>query len=106
MAENKMADISVEVDKGLYEEASKILREQYDVSVETAFVWFAKACIKDKGLLETLYLESIPGMTEQLKEGMKTPISECVTLDSLFENYDGTNQCQENDTGKPVGKEV
>ena len=33
------------------------------------------------GLQETLYLQSIPGMTESILEGKATPISEC--LDSV-----------------------
>ena len=28
-------------------------------------------------LQETLYLTSIPGMAESIKEGMKTPVEEC-----------------------------
>jgi len=32
-------------------------------------------------LLETLYLQSIPGMAESIIEGMATPLSEC--LDSV-----------------------
>lgn len=30
------------------------------------------------GMMETLYLTSIPGMKEQLIEGKDTPLSECV----------------------------
>ena len=33
------------------------------------------------GLLETLYLQSVPGMKESIMEGKSTPISEC--LDSV-----------------------
>ena len=29
------------------------------------------------GIMETLYLCSIPGMKESIVEGMKTPVSEC-----------------------------
>ena len=29
-------------------------------------------------LIETLYLESIPGMKKKIVDGMKTPLSECV----------------------------
>lgn len=29
-------------------------------------------------LQETLYLMSVPGMTESLKQGLETPLSECV----------------------------
>lgn len=31
-----------------------------------------------RGLMETLYLTSIPGMKEKLIEGMNTPLDECV----------------------------
>jgi PHD/YefM family antitoxin component YafN of YafNO toxin-antitoxin module len=30
------------------------------------------------GLMETLYLSSIPGMKERIVEGIKTPVSECI----------------------------
>ena len=30
------------------------------------------------GLMETLYLSSVPNMKERIIEGMNTPISECV----------------------------
>lgn len=33
------------------------------------------------GLLETAYLCSIPGMAESIKEGLETPLDECVELD-------------------------
>lgn len=29
-------------------------------------------------LMETLYLTSIPGMRENIQEGLKTPLSDCV----------------------------
>lgn len=32
-----------------------------------------------RSISETLYLVSIPGMKESIKEGMKTPIEECNT---------------------------
>jgi len=32
------------------------------------------------GLMETLYLNSIPGMRERIIEGMNTPIEECIYL--------------------------
>ena len=31
------------------------------------------------GLLETLYLNSIPGMKEKIIEGMNTPLDECIS---------------------------
>lgn len=31
-----------------------------------------------KGLMETLYLSSIPGMEEKIVEGMKTSIEDCI----------------------------
>jgi len=30
------------------------------------------------GLMETLYLTSIPNIREQIKEGLETPLEECV----------------------------
>ncbi len=29
-------------------------------------------------IMETLYLSSVPGMTEKIREGLNTPLSECV----------------------------
>lgn len=34
-------------------------------------------------LQETLYLLQVPGMREDIFEGMRTPIKECVTKDEL-----------------------
>jgi PHD/YefM family antitoxin component YafN of YafNO toxin-antitoxin module len=30
------------------------------------------------GLMETIYLSSIPNMKERITEGMNTPVSECI----------------------------
>lgn len=30
------------------------------------------------GLMETLYLSSIPGMEEKIKKGMQTPLEDCI----------------------------
>lgn len=35
------------------------------------------------GLMETLYLSSVPNMKEHIIEGMNTPISECVPEDEV-----------------------
>ncbi len=35
------------------------------------------------GLMETLHLSSIPGMKEQIKEGINTPVSECLPEDEV-----------------------
>ena len=35
------------------------------------------------GLMETLYLSSIPGMEEKILEGMRTPHSECIPEDEV-----------------------
>ncbi len=35
------------------------------------------------GLMETLYITSIPQMKEHIIEGMNTPISECITEDEV-----------------------
>lgn len=34
-------------------------------------------------LIETLYIESIPGLKEKIIEGGKTPIDECLTEDEV-----------------------
>ena len=33
------------------------------------------------GMMETLYLTSIPGMREKLIEGLNTPVEDCVKVD-------------------------
>ncbi len=35
------------------------------------------------GLMETLYLTSIPGMKEKLIRGMNTPVDECIPADEV-----------------------
>ncbi len=36
-----------------------------------------------RGLMETLNLESVPGMKEKILEGKKTPLSDCVPEDEV-----------------------
>lgn len=36
-----------------------------------------------RSIQETLYLQSIPGMTESILEGKKTPIEECDNWDEI-----------------------
>ena len=33
---------------------------------------------------DTTYLNSIPGMTDSIKDGIKTPLSECVSLSDVW----------------------
>ncbi len=35
------------------------------------------------GLVETLYLSSIPGMKEKIVEGLKTPLEDCIPEDQM-----------------------
>jgi hypothetical protein len=35
------------------------------------------------GLVETLYLSSIPGMKEKIVEGLKTPLEDCIPEDQV-----------------------
>ncbi len=35
------------------------------------------------GLMEALYLCSVPNMRERIMEGMKTPVSECIPEDEV-----------------------
>lgn len=34
-------------------------------------------------LMETLYLSSVPGLADKIKDGLNTPISECVPEDKV-----------------------
>jgi len=36
-----------------------------------------------RGLMETLYLTSIPGMKDKIIDGMNTPLEECVPEDKV-----------------------
>lgn len=36
------------------------------------------------GMMETLYLMSIPGMEEKIVEGLNTPIEECIKGDEVI----------------------
>lgn len=36
------------------------------------------------GMIETLYLQSIPGMKESIAEGIATPLSECAPLSEVW----------------------
>lgn len=36
------------------------------------------------GMLETLYLQVVPGISESIKKGMETPLSECVPLSEVW----------------------
>lgn len=35
------------------------------------------------GMLETIYLSSVPGLKETLLEGMETPLEDCVPADEV-----------------------
>lgn len=35
------------------------------------------------GLMETVYLSSVPHLKEEIIEGMKTPLSECIKHDAV-----------------------
>lgn len=35
------------------------------------------------GLMETLYLTSVPGMKEKILEGLETPLEECLSDDEV-----------------------
>ena len=34
-------------------------------------------------LIETLYISSVPGLKEEIKEGLKEPLEECITEDEV-----------------------
>lgn len=35
------------------------------------------------GLMETLYLSSLPGMRDQITEGLQTPLKDCIPEDEV-----------------------
>ena len=35
---------------------------------------------------DTTYLNSIPGMADSIKEGINTPLSECINLDEVWDD--------------------
>lgn len=39
------------------------------------------------GMLETIYLCSIPGMEEKITDGLNTPIKECLSEDKIIKYY-------------------
>lgn len=50
--------------------------------------WAEAACEKHTELFidETDYLSSVPGMVDVIKDGMNTPLSECVPLSEVWSN--------------------
>lgn len=66
----------------LFELAERVVKFNDTVNVTTKDGSFVMISEEDyNGIMETLYLCSIPGMKESLIEGLNTPIEECVDLD-------------------------
>lgn len=66
----------------LFELADRVVNYNDRINVTTkdgSFVMMSEE--EYNGLMETLYLYSIPGMKESIEEGMATPIEDCVELD-------------------------
>ena len=47
-----------------------------------------------RGLQETLYLLSIPGMLEKLLEGMATPIEDCIPYEEVLRELEDEEEQQ------------
>ena len=65
-----------------FELADRVVKLNDRINVTTkngSFVMMSEE--EYNGLMETLYLYSIPGMKESIVEGMKTPLDECVEID-------------------------
>lgn len=66
----------------LFELAERVVKFNDTINVTTKDGSFVMISEEDyNGLMETLYLCSIPGMKESLLKGMKTPAEECVEID-------------------------
>lgn len=66
----------------LFKLAERVVKLNDRINVTTkngSFIMISEA--EYTGLMETLYLYSIPGMKESIVEGMKTPTEECIKLD-------------------------
>lgn len=65
--QNQLPDILCEVSKS--NDPIQIVDEQYPAVLLSAANW--------QSIQETLYLLSIPGMRESIREGLNTPLSDC-----------------------------
>ena len=66
----------------LFELGARVVNYNDRINVTTkdgSFVMMSEE--EYNGLMETLYLYSIPGMKESIEEGMARPIEDCVELD-------------------------
>lgn len=65
----------------LFKLASSCIKFNDRISVSTKDGNFIMISEEDyNNLMESLYLASIPGMYESIKEGVETPLSECVEV--------------------------
>ena len=66
----------------LFELAERVVKHNDTINITTKDGSFVMISEEDyNGLMETLYLCSVPGMKESLIEGAKMPVEECVELD-------------------------
>lgn len=66
----------------LFKLAERVVNYNDTINVTTKDGSFVMMSEEDyNGLMETLYLYSIPGMQKSIQEGIDTPLEDCVELD-------------------------
>jgi len=66
----------------LFELAERVVKFNDTINVTTKDGSFVMLSEEDfNGLMETLYLYSIPGMKDSIEEGINTPLEDCVEID-------------------------
>lgn len=69
---------ATEARKNLYRLLDEIAESHEPVHITGKRESGVLICESDwRAIQETLYLQSIPGMTDSIKKGMKTPVSKC-----------------------------
>lgn len=66
----------------LFDLAERVVKFNDTINVTTKDGSFVMISEEDyNGLMETLYLYSIPGMKDSIEEGINTPLEDCEALD-------------------------
>jgi DNA-damage-inducible protein J len=86
-----MAQINIRIDDELKARADNIFNE-LGLNMTTAFTMFIRQTIRQGGIPfevttrmdDAAYLNTIPGMSNSIKEGIETPLSECVPISSVW----------------------
>lgn len=83
--DEKMKEINItNFNENVFSILEQVVRSNEPISISTKI---GKAVILSEemynGLMETIYLSSVPGMKDALAEGMNTPLNECLTEEEV-----------------------